>query len=160
MDRLATAFEPWSCGPDDGDDVRARKAQFTLAMTLIVPAGLVWAALYAAFGAWTAALMPLGYSVLTAINLVILHQSRHFRWFQVTELILILAVPFALQIVLGGYVGGSAVVSGRCWGHCSQCCSLHRGRLRAGSAHSWSWWSSPASSSRLSWRRTRCPPGW
>ena len=111
MDRLATAFEPWSCGPDDSDDVRARKAQFTLAMSLIVPAGLVWAALYAAFGAWTAALMPLGYSVLTAINLVILHQSRHFRWFQVTELILILAAPFALQIALGGYVGGSAVVS-------------------------------------------------
>jgi signal transduction histidine kinase len=111
MDRLATAFEPLSCGPDDSDDVRARKAQFTLAMTLIVPAGVVWAALYAAFGAWSAALMPLGYSVLTAINLVILHRTRHFRWFQVTELILILAAPFALQIALGGYVGGSGVVS-------------------------------------------------
>ncbi|MGH9249086.1 MAG: sensor histidine kinase [Acidimicrobiales bacterium] len=112
MDRLATVFEPLSCRPDDSEEIRARKAQFTLAMTLIVPAGVVWAALYAAFGAWTAALMPLGYSVLTAINLVILHRTRHFRWFQASELVLILAAPFALQIALGGYVGGSAVV---CW---------------------------------------------
>src|SRR5690606_36471419 len=36
--------------------------------------------------------------------------TRYFRFFQTTQLILILALPFTLQIALGGFVAGSAVV--------------------------------------------------
>ncbi|MPY95204.1 MAG: hypothetical protein GEV08_19750 [Acidimicrobiia bacterium] len=108
--RLVAAFEPLSCEPGDGDEARARKAQFTLAMTAIIPAGLVWAVIYVAAGAVAAALAPLSYSVLTGANIVLLRRTRRFRRFQVSELAFILALPFVLQIALGGFVSGSAVV--------------------------------------------------
>ncbi|HEX7096166.1 MAG TPA: ATP-binding protein [Acidimicrobiales bacterium] len=110
LQRLVTAFEPWSCNPTDRDEDRARKAQFTLAMTLIVPAGVVWGAVYAVAGVYVAALIPLAYAVLSAVNLVVMRRTRNFSWFQRSELALIILLPFALQLALGGFVGGSAVV--------------------------------------------------
>jgi signal transduction histidine kinase len=107
---LVAGFEGFACAPGDDDATRATKSQFTLAMSIVVPAGVVWGLLYAAFGAWLAAAAPLAYSVLSAINLVVLHRTRRFRVFQVIELGLILVLPFVLQLALGGFVGGSAVV--------------------------------------------------
>jgi signal transduction histidine kinase len=106
----AAALEPLSCEPGDDDDTRARKAHFTLAMSAIIPAGLVWGALYFAFGAHLAALMPLAYAVLSAANLGLLRRTHRFREFQIVELALIIALPFVLQLTLGGFVSGSAVV--------------------------------------------------
>ena len=107
---LVAAFEPLSCVPGDDDTARTNKAQFTLAMTAIIVAGVVWGVLYLSFGETTAAMIPLAYSVLSAINLVVLRRTRRFRFYQTTELALIVALPFLLQLVLGGFVGGSAVV--------------------------------------------------
>jgi signal transduction histidine kinase len=107
---LVAAFEPFACEPGDSDESRVRKAQFTLAMTLIVPAGLVWGVIYLLAGERLAALLPLAYSVLSMTNLFLLRRHRHFRAYQVTELALIVALPFLLQLALGGYVAGSAVV--------------------------------------------------
>jgi signal transduction histidine kinase len=104
------ALEPLSCQPGDDDETRTRKAHFTAAMSLIIPAGLVWSALYFAFGARLAAVMPLAYAVLSGANLALLRRTRRFRVFQVGELALIIALPFVLQLTLGGFVSGSAVV--------------------------------------------------
>jgi signal transduction histidine kinase len=107
---LVRAFEPIACEPGDSDEERVRKAQFTLAMTLIVPAGIVWGVIYLLVGERVAALMPLAYSALSVANLLLLRRLRHYRAFQVTELALIIALPFVLQLALGGFVEGSAVV--------------------------------------------------
>lgn len=110
LQRLIAAFEPWSCEPTDTDEARARKAQFTLAMTLIIPAGVLWALMYALAGAYGAAMSPLAYAVLSAANLALMRRTGNFSRFQRTELALIILLPFTLQIWLGGFVGGSAVV--------------------------------------------------
>jgi signal transduction histidine kinase len=107
---LVAAFEPFACEPGDSDESRVRKAQFTLAMTLIVPAGLVWGAIYLLAGEHLAASLPLAYSALSMTNLFLLRRHRRFRAYQVSELALIVALPFLLQLALGGYVAGSAVV--------------------------------------------------
>jgi signal transduction histidine kinase len=104
------ALEPLSCEPGDDEVTRTRKAQFTLAMTLIVPAGVIWGLIYLWAGATTAAIMPLAYAVLSGANLLVLRRTHRFRWYQTTELALIVALPFLLQLALGGYVAGSAVV--------------------------------------------------
>ena len=110
MRDCVAALEPLSCQPGDDDHARTRKAQFTLAMTLIIPAGVVWGLVYLWAGATTAALMPISYAVLSAANLLVLRQTRRFWWYQTSELALIVALPFLLQLALGGYVAGSAVV--------------------------------------------------
>jgi signal transduction histidine kinase len=107
---LISFFGAFCVRPGDDSETWTRKAQFTLAMTVIVPAGLIWALLYFAFGAHFAALLPLAYSVLSLANLLILRETRQFRFFQITELALILILPFLLQLALGGFVSGSAVV--------------------------------------------------
>jgi signal transduction histidine kinase len=108
--RLVAVCDGVACAPGDDDATRASKSQFTLAMSMIIPAGVVWGLIYAAFGAWLAAAAPLAYSILSAVNLAVLHRARRFRTFQIVELALILVLPFVLQLALGGFVGGSAVV--------------------------------------------------
>jgi signal transduction histidine kinase len=44
------------------------------------------------------------------VNLFVLSRTHKFRAFQRSEIALIIAIPFTLQLVLGGFVGGSAVV--------------------------------------------------
>ena len=107
---LVSFFGTMCVLPGDDSETWTRKAHFTLAMTVIVPAGLIWALVYYLFGAHFAALFPLAYSVLSLANLIVLHEIRHFRFFQISELALILVLPFALQLALGGFVSGSAVV--------------------------------------------------
>lgn len=110
LQRMVTACEPFSCAPGDSDEARARKAQFSLAMTLIIPAGIVWSIIYALAGDRLAALMPLTYALVSAASLLIMRRARRFTLYQRTELALIILLPLALQLALGGYVGGSAVV--------------------------------------------------
>lgn len=107
---LIRRVEALVCGAGETDETRIHRVHFTLAMIAIIPAGVVWGLLYLAFGAWGAALPPLAYAVLSTINLAVLRQTRAFRPFQISQLVLIIALPFAMQLTLGGFVGASAVV--------------------------------------------------
>lgn len=111
VDRVTATLERWCAQPGDTEDVRSRRSHFALAFALILPAGLVWAGLYLAFGAAAAAAAPFSYVVLTGASFVVLRRTRNFRLFQLTQTTLILFVPLALQLVLGGFVGGSAAAA-------------------------------------------------
>ena len=92
VEQLVGRFEGFACASGDDEDARIRKAQFALAMTVIIPAGVVWGLLYAGFGALLAAAAPLSYAALSGVNLAVLHRTRRFRAFQVKELALILSL--------------------------------------------------------------------
>lgn len=108
--RLEEAVASRSCGPGDDEAARVAKGVFAVAMTLIVPAGVIWGLLYLALGATQAAVLPLAYSVLSLLNLSLLFRTRRFRRYQTIELALIILLPFALQLRMGGFVAGSAAV--------------------------------------------------
>ena len=108
--RVEEAFAARSCGPGDSDADRVSKAIFAAAMTLIVPAGVIWGLLYLALDAVHAAILPLAYAVLSLVNLALLFRTRRFRRYQSIELALIILLPLALQLRLGGFVPASAVV--------------------------------------------------
>jgi len=103
-------FEGRVCAPGDDEETRHRKVQFTLACILIVPAGLVWGALYFAYGERAVAAIPVAYSVLTPISLLLLLRQRRFEAFRKTQHFLGLVLPFLLQLGLGGFVGSSVVI--------------------------------------------------
>ena len=96
--------------PGDDEETRRRKVQFTIASILVAPAGLIWGVLYFAYGERTVAVIPTAYPVLTALDLLILTRLRRFQVYRQTQQFLILVLPFALQLGLGGFVGSSLVM--------------------------------------------------
>jgi signal transduction histidine kinase len=96
--------------PGDDEETRRRKALFTLALILVIPFGVVWAGLYFAYGEPAAALTAMSYVAVTIPGLVLLFRFRNFALFWWTELALAFPVPVAQQLVLGGFVGSSAVI--------------------------------------------------
>jgi len=99
-----------ACLPGDDEEVRHRKIQFTVASILVMPAGVLWGVLYSAFGEHTASIFPLAYAGLSAVDLLVFFRWRRFRWFRFVQLAMILVLPVALQISLGGFVGSSGVI--------------------------------------------------
>jgi signal transduction histidine kinase len=98
------------CAPGDNEETRHRKMQFAIAAIIVVPAGLLWGALYFAYGERTVAAIPVAYSVLTFADLLLLFRLRRFELFRRTQQILMFVLPIALQLALGGFVGSSLVI--------------------------------------------------
>src|SRR5512142_2578941 len=92
------------------EEARRRKAQVVIASILVVPAGLLWGSLYFAFGERYAAALPWSYSVLTFLDLLAFVRVRQFGAFRYVQQLLLLALPFGLQLALGGFVGSSLVI--------------------------------------------------
>jgi signal transduction histidine kinase len=96
--------------PGDDEETRRRKTQFTLASILVAPAGLIWGVLYLALGEKLVAAIPIAYPVLTGLDLLILSRLRSYALYRVTQMCMILVLPFALQLALGGFVASSLVI--------------------------------------------------
>ena len=96
--------------PGDDEESRRRKALFTFALILVIPFGAVWAGLYFAYGEPAAALAAMSYVAVTIAGIVLLFRFRNFTLFWWTELALAFPVPVAQQLLLGGFVGSSAVI--------------------------------------------------
>ena len=98
------------CSPQDDDETRLRKVLLVLAFAGIVPAGIVWALIYAAFGEPMAGVFPALYAVATAVNLAVLRRGGRYEVFFRLQQVFLILLPFALQLALGGFVGSSAVI--------------------------------------------------
>ena len=103
-------LERISYSPGDDEETRRRKVQFTIASILVIPAGLILGALYFAYGERGVAAIPVAYSVLTLLGLLLLSRLRRYQLFRQTQQFLILVLPFAMQLALGGFVGSSLVI--------------------------------------------------
>ena len=96
--------------PGDDEETRRRKALFTLALILVIPFGAVWAGLYFAYGEPLSALTAMSYVAVTTASVMLLFRFRNFTLFRWTELALAFPVPVVQQLLLGGFVGSSAVI--------------------------------------------------
>jgi signal transduction histidine kinase len=96
--------------PGDDEETRRRKALFTLALILLIPFGVAWAGLYFVYGEPAAALAAMSYVAVTTVGIALLFRFRNFALFWWTELALAFPVPIAQQLLLGGFVGSSAVI--------------------------------------------------
>lgn len=94
----------------DSDELRLQKSLLVSASPALSLAGAAWSVVYFASGELIASLIPGGYAVLSALNLLLFARRRNFRFFRFTQLLLILLLPFLLQIALGGFINSSAVV--------------------------------------------------
>lgn len=96
--------------PIDSEDMRLQKGLIVGSSLLITLAGVLWGAMYLAFDESVAGAFPLAYSALSLISLALFVRTRRYETYRLTQLILILLLPFFLMIALGGFANSSAVI--------------------------------------------------
>lgn len=96
--------------PDDDNQQNVRKAVMTMTAMIIGFLAVFWGTTYALLGYPTAGSIPLSYSVITLVSIVVYFRYKHFESFRFSQLLLILLLPFMLQWSLGGFSNGSIVM--------------------------------------------------
>ena len=106
LERLAKI----GAGPEDSQAERVREGALILGSVAISLLAFVWVGTYAAYGHFLSAAIPATYQVVTVVGLLALHRSKRFDVFRTVQLGCFLLLPALLQLSLGGFVPGSAVV--------------------------------------------------
>jgi serine phosphatase RsbU (regulator of sigma subunit) len=95
--------------PDTKEDQLRKTVLILLAGTYGI-LGLLWAAVYFTLGLPLPGSFPLGYSIITGVTLLFFFRTKNYRFFCLSQLLLILVLPFFLQWSLGGFAPSSAVI--------------------------------------------------
>ena len=96
--------------PSDNEEVRLKK---TLLVSMAIAVGLfavVWGLIYFIFDERLASVIPFAYSAISAASLLTFAMTCRYELFRMSQLLLILVLPFFLMVTLGGFVNGSAVI--------------------------------------------------
>jgi adenylate cyclase len=96
--------------PGDSEELKLQKSLLVICSFPFIVAGIGWGMMYVMFGEKYAAIIPLSYSVFSIASIIYFGFTRKFLIFRFSQLFLILVLPFALMLSLGGFVGGSAVI--------------------------------------------------
>lgn len=110
MKNLIQKFVQLGHHPDDPEDEKLKKSSLLVVSGPFVIAGLVWGILYFYNGLHLPGAIPFTYGVLSLISIIAFGITKQYAFFRNSQLILILILPFALQISLGGFVPSSAVM--------------------------------------------------
>jgi len=95
--------------PSDSEELRLRKSVLVLSSSLMATLSFVWVGTYAVLGLWLSAAIPLAYQLASGASLYTFARTRGFQLFRVSQLLMSLLLPFALQWSLGGFAASSAV---------------------------------------------------
>jgi len=98
---------------DKPTDTEVQKLQHRLLVfmgVMMSGGGLLWGTLAASQELYLAALIPYGYTVITALNLLYFRFSRNFLHVQIFQVLLSLLLPFFFQWSLGGFSASGAVM--------------------------------------------------
>ena len=98
------------CAPGDDESTRLRKSALVLATTSITVMSTAWVLIYLAFDRPAAAALPLTYQVCSIIGLAWFARHHRLRPFGLSQIALILTLPFLLQWSLGGFTNSGAVM--------------------------------------------------
>jgi len=96
--------------PADSDEVRTQKGLLVGGSFMFLAAGLLWGLAYIALGEPLAGLIPFSYGIVSLLSVTLFAFTRRYRFFRSSQLVLILLLPFLLQVALGGFINSSAVI--------------------------------------------------
>ena len=94
----------------DSEEIKLQKSLLVICSFPFIFAGAGWGIMYILFGEKLAGIIPLSYSFISLASVIYFGLSRKFQVFRFSQLLLILLLPFALMLSLGGFVSGSAVI--------------------------------------------------
>ena len=95
----------------ESDQIRLRKSIAVTSAIMVVPAAVIWGAMYLLVDENVAAAIPIMYAPLTALNIFVYKQGRNYRGFEFAQLTLNLMLPLLLMLASGGFVSSGAVVT-------------------------------------------------
>ena len=110
MARLLASFAAIGATPADTEHERLQRGLLVGLSLLISVLAIFWGLAYIVFGEPLGGAIPLTYTVLSLLTIVMLTVTRRYDVFRFTQLSLMLALPFVLMVVLGGFVPSSVVV--------------------------------------------------
>src|SRR5688572_22463319 len=110
FDKIVNRISLIGTDPVDSDEVKLQKSLLVICTIPFIIAGVVWGLMYILFGETLAGVIPISYSVISLSSLLNYSISHKFETFRFSQLLLILLLPFALMLSLGGFVNGSAVI--------------------------------------------------
>jgi len=105
---LPTRLTRLASNPEDDQDTVLKKSALVITSLMIVVAAIIWGILYIFAGEPLAGAIPLTYALLSMLSLIWLTR-KNFRFYLISQLALIITLPFLLMAALGGYVLASAV---------------------------------------------------
>ena len=107
---LSRRIEGIGADPADSDELRLKKRLLVAISLMVSPAALLWGSVFLISREPIAAVVPLLYAGFSSVSILHFAITRRLRFFRFSQLLLILALPFALQMALGGFVQGSGVI--------------------------------------------------
>jgi len=96
--------------PADPSELRSQKRVLVLVSVLVAVLAIFWGVVYWVLGEHLAAAIPWLYTGSVVVSLVFFAATGRYAAFRFIQLLLILLLPFLLQLALGGFVGASAVI--------------------------------------------------
>ncbi len=101
-----------NCGVSPSDTVKERldKQVLTLLPVIIGIAAAIWGTIYLLLGHTLSASIPLSYALISFFSLLHFSYTKSPRFLQVSQLVLVLVLPFLLMWSLGGFAAGSYVM--------------------------------------------------
>src|SRR3984885_7157126 len=110
MKALITLIGRIGVDTSDSDETALRKRLAVVLCAGTLPLTLLWSMIYLAVGAPLAAAIPGFYTAFTPINTAIFAHTRNFRFYRVSQLLLILLLPWLVTLSLGGFRQSSVVI--------------------------------------------------
>jgi hypothetical protein len=110
---LATGFSRIGAIGDraEDDDETRLQHRFLVYMGLLMSGGgLMWGTLALVVSGPRESIIPYGYVVLTALNLLFFWRTKRFEIVQAFQVFISLALPFTFQWILGGFLASGAVM--------------------------------------------------
>jgi adenylate cyclase len=132
LDRLLVVIRRVGAEAGDSEEARMQKTLLIGASLMFILAGLLWGGIYIAFDEPLAGAVPISYALFSSLSIFLFGLTHRYRLFLFSQLLLILLLPFLLQLALGGVINSSAVIL---W---SLICPL--GALLIGQRHHAPWW--------------------
>jgi adenylate cyclase len=116
-------------GRDDSAELRRRKRLIVVFAIAVLPAGLVWGAIYYILGESRAAAVPIAYVPFALANLAVFARTKDLDQVRRGQCLIMLTLPFILHVELGGFERSSGVVL---WSVLAPFCALVFGGVAAG----------------------------
>lgn len=96
--------------PEDNEEEKLKKITLAIMVPSFALFGLCWGGIYFFSGFYIPAWIPFSYGILSLLSLAYFIVFKHFIFFRFSQILLILLLPFFLQLSLGGAIPASLVI--------------------------------------------------
>ena len=103
------SLSKYVCEHDDYS-LKLKKISVLIVPFLIIPVSFLWSMIYFAYQQYTAASIPVIYTIISLITLYHYKKTQDIVFIQKAQMLLILILPFILMWSLGGFAQGSYVM--------------------------------------------------